>query len=764
MYLRNFTPRVFVVSIAIYALVGLPAHTVASTIEWLGPDPAAEVYTGEFDQASNWDPSQVPGETDPAIFDRGASDFYTVTFASDQQSKHFIVRNDRLKLELGGKTYSQTHETQLGINAGDTGSVWIQNGTLSTGGAVRIGHNADTSGELTLLNAQVQSEYTQVGHRGDGLLSVLLGSKVTSSAITLGVSSTSTGTVQVNGPGSSLRSTSTRGVGLDLGVLGGEGQLNVTGGASIQVESETRIGNGVANVQGLDTQFTTESLYIGGGGGQGQLNVFNQAAFQSNTGIYIGSNAPTVDPSTLEGKLWITGPSAPGTPIVQTETLSVGFAADGELRINDGGWVRTAHATIAERRDSTGIAYIGGSGTSWEITEGLTVGASGSGARLVIFDTAQVSTTGANRVARSSSATAADIYVQDPGSQFLVTDGYLHVGNFGKGELVVRAGAEVVISGDGDPLPPLEPLFRNLTGTGNLFLASYRGSSGKLRVEGANSIVSVEQSLDVGGRTTGFEEDGEIFDTSGPGGSASVVVKDGAHLEVGDTLRLWRSDSVLDTKGTGSQYTGTINIGTPATAPIVPGTVRIGPDGTLAGHGTVIGNVVNEGGTTSPGLSIGSIDVVGDFIFSSGLLELEIGGTGSGLFDRLRVTGDVILDGQLLLLFVDGYLPSTNDLLEDLITGSSLTFGSNFNVAYRGAAPGWEYMIESTGSGSLSIRSLSNAQAAPAPSSIVLLLIAFVALVIVWARTMLSAARHRRAVVAGTMTEASCHPTHSVDL
>ncbi len=64
--------------------------------------------------------------------------------------------------------------------------------------------------------------------------------------------------------------------------------------------------------------------------------------------------------------------------------------------------------------------------------------------------------------------------------------------------------------------------------------------------------------------------------------------------------------------------------------------------GTLRGAGVIDvgGTFVQAGGTLSPGESIGVTDVIGDYTFAGGALEIELGGIG-GLLDMLNVTGDI---------------------------------------------------------------------------------------------------------------------------
>jgi uncharacterized protein with beta-barrel porin domain len=75
--------------------------------------------------------------------------------------------------------------------------------------------------------------------------------------------------------------------------------------------------------------------------------------------------------------------------------------------------------------------------------------------------------------------------------------------------------------------------------------------------------------------------------------------------------------------------------------------VAINPGGTLSGHGTLVGDVSNNGGTVSPGGSIGTLTINGNLTQSStSTLAVEVTPTSNS---SLVVTGAASLDGALVL-------------------------------------------------------------------------------------------------------------------
>ena len=64
--------------------------------------------------------------------------------------------------------------------------------------------------------------------------------------------------------------------------------------------------------------------------------------------------------------------------------------------------------------------------------------------------------------------------------------------------------------------------------------------------------------------------------------------------------------------------------------------------------GEVQGNLTNAGGMFVGGIEVGTVDILGNFVQTSGTLRLDVGMSPLGpVFDRLAVTGSVQLAGVL---------------------------------------------------------------------------------------------------------------------
>ncbi len=116
--------------------------------------------------------------------------------------------------------------------------------------------------------------------------------------------------------------------------------------------------------------------------------------------------------------------------------------------------------------------------------------------------------------------------------------------------------------------------------------------------------------------------------------------------------------------------------------------------GTLSAE-TVGFSLVNNGGTIAPGNSPGMTHVMGDLVLNSGTLEIEVGGTGMGDYDKLVVDGETTLGGTLKVVPFDLggglYVPALGDTF--LLMASQNGFGEemfdDFDLPQLAAGLGW---------------------------------------------------------------------------
>jgi len=88
--------------------------------------------------------------------------------------------------------------------------------------------------------------------------------------------------------------------------------------------------------------------------------------------------------------------------------------------------------------------------------------------------------------------------------------------------------------------------------------------------------------------------------------------------------------------------------------------------GSLIGSGQITGNVSNSG-VVSPGFSVGTIQINGNFTQAGGAaFNVELAGRNSGQFDQINVTGSATLNGALNVTPLPGFAPAAGDAYQIL--------------------------------------------------------------------------------------------------
>lgn len=105
--------------------------------------------------------------------------------------------------------------------------------------------------------------------------------------------------------------------------------------------------------------------------------------------------------------------------------------------------------------------------------------------------------------------------------------------------------------------------------------------------------------------------------------------------------------------------------------------VTVNKGGSLYGSGHVTGDIANNGGTVSPGNSIGHLTVDGNFTFNSGTYEVEINAKGDS--DRVSVVGaghKVMINAGTLQIVPEAgtYTPNTTYTIITTEGGGTVTF------------------------------------------------------------------------------------------
>jgi hypothetical protein len=166
-----------------------------------------------------------------------------------------------------------------------------------------------------------------------------------------------------------------------------------------------------------------------------------------------------------------------------------------------------------------------------------------------------------------------------------------------------------------------------------------------------------------------------VMDRSVTPSTGSVAVENMAFENLGGTVELASGTLRLGSVGY-TQYSGATHLTGGSLSSGGPIELR---GGSLAGTGTITGNLYNFGGTVAPGSpaqagSTGILNIAGNIRQEPhGILKVNLKGSrpGSG-FDQLRVTGQTVLDGTLDLDTASTYAPGNTTKLKVLTMASRL--------------------------------------------------------------------------------------------
>ncbi|MEW9573470.1 autotransporter domain-containing protein [Rhodanobacter sp. Si-c] len=236
------------------------------------------------------------------------------------------------------------------------------------------------------------------------------------------------------------------------------------------------------------------------------------------------------------------------------------------------------------------------------------------------------------------------------------TDGALGTGNIANNAaLVFDNTAGTTVAG-------------NISGTGSLTLQG----SGTLTLSGVNTYT--------GGTT--ISNGTLVFDQANDGTFSSAISGSGRFAKAGAGTLILDGNSGAFTGNTTVQA-GTLEVGDAATpSAVLGGNVAVGSGGTLRGHGTIGGNVGNDG-TVWAGGSIGTLTINGNYTQTAqGVLEVEA--TPDAQTSLLAISGTATLAGSALVLADSGnWAPRTDYTILTAASGVSGQFASaSVNLAF----------------------------------------------------------------------------------
>ena len=499
-----------------------------------------------------------------------------------------------------------------------------------------------------------------------------------------------------------------------------------------------------------------ERLVIGFSDGEGTLEVNAEAEVNGVTSLVNVGDLEIAQRDNERGELRVVGNGSAGSASVyQSGDFRLGANSDSFLSILDGGQFFSNNSAA----DNGAFGLLIGSYADFEPGNGnASVRVDGAGSRLEVHgggidvgftndagsDSLTVSN-GAVVIARQA-ADALDVYnasddsfalidaqvivgadfVQGPtdtvtvsgaGSRLEFSSAYFHGG--GNARTEVLDGGQLVQVENGDLIDRFIAHGNNSDffddgdfgiSVGTVYdegALVVRGTDGA----GTASTVSATRDINIGGgeRFAGFDADNNPIFRANAG---EALVEDGA------LLHTTRDINVSEKDGPG---TGVLTVNSGAT--VMAQTVNVFDGGLLNGNGgTVMANVLVDGGTIGPGNSPGSLRIEGNLQILDGLLQIEIGGTDLALYDQLLVTGDLIAPGGLglELVFIDGFTPAEGDtfaFLEVLGDAPVLADLSLIDLTVLGLDPGAEFTLDFTGGG-LSVTTTMAPAPVPLPAAL----------------------------------------------
>ncbi|MES2028025.1 MAG: autotransporter outer membrane beta-barrel domain-containing protein, partial [Pseudomonadota bacterium] len=293
---------------------------------------------------------------------------------------------------VDGAGSAWTNSGELYVGNFGTGTLTIQSGGKVSDADGYVGNNAGSIGSATVDgagSAWTNSSTLNVGVAGTGTLTIQNGGTVSNAGIgLLGVYAGSTGTVTVDGAGSSWTNSGN----VYVGILG-TGTLTIRNGGAASSPGVVTIGElagstGTVTVDGAGSSFTNSGLVVGSFG-TGTLTIQNGGKANTYTS-YINTGTTTVNGA---GSSW-----------TNSGNLSVGNSRAGTLTIENGGAVSNVIGWIGVNAGSTGTVTVDGAGSSWTNSGTLFVGNSGTGT-LTIANGGTVSTASGMQIAALAGST-----------------------------------------------------------------------------------------------------------------------------------------------------------------------------------------------------------------------------------------------------------------------------------------------------------------------------------------------------------------------
>lgn len=567
---------------------------------------------------------------------------------------------------------------QLTIAETSDGSMMVDNGSdvIDTIGC--IGYSNDTTGTVTVDGAGsswTNSGSLYVGRYGSGILTIQNGGSVCNTTSRLGYWSGGNGKVSISGSQSTWECTG------DLW-LGNPSNTGV-GSLFTWFQGKVYVGDAASSSAYPGFWFIVSDS-DGSGASGGHLYIYNGSTLDQCGNAMVGGNAGEYGWATVDGtgSCWF------------SSDFSVGSWGSGTVTVQNGGSISSGMGWLGYASNGMGTVTVDGTGSSWTCSGWLEIGTAGSGTLAVQNGGSVSSSTGWLGSANNGTGT---VTVDGADSTWECT-GDLSLGNLsasGVGSLTISDGGTLWIgdaASNGGSTGWLTISDANSSGTdgGNLYI--YNGST----LVHSGSVIVGDEAGEYGWATidgTGSSWTNSVSLVIGYNGSGTLTLQNGASLYNGGGLLVGTYGPGIATVQNGgyvsnaeSVYVGMHGSGT---LTIQNGGRVSNTDGWLGYETGGIGTVtINGNGSTwenTEDLSLGnpSADSIGSLVISDG-------GT--------VWIGDAASDGTAGWLTVSDADGSGNDGGQLFIyNGSTLDHGGSSVLGNDAGEHGWA-TIEGAGS------------------------------------------------------------------
>lgn len=577
---------------------------------------------------------------------RGEAGFNTTVTAADAFANGGLI--DLTSIQVGANV-------TLNANGGLTNTGSVQT-SLGTGGGRTISASNLTNNAFVSLNAST----TLAGPAGLGVF-------INNGTWTIAPESATTMT------GAGLAFTQAGG---SLDVLGifelSSAMFNFSGGTVSG--NAPRLTNGALNI-GPGSTGAGAFVLRGGASMSGDVAAAQTVTMRGESGFNTAvtaagpfENAGLIELTTIEVGASVTL-NASGGEMTNSGTLRISPGTGGGRAFN-GGLVNTGDVEVNASAAFGGASILHRNEGTWTIANGATMteGATGSGGF--------VQASGLLDVQGSFHSLNSRFRLEGgdlSGNDVLIQNGALEIASAGNDARFVLIGAPTY-SGD-------VATTHTLTVRGQTGINTTVNAIGSFENRGDMLFTSIEVGATSGlvmatGKLTN-RASGDIVFEAGTGGSRFL----GVELDN-------RGDVVVRTASSiGRSGGNSVNIGDialeGATLSLVGATFTNGVGGLMHGvgglHTLSVGQFLNSG-TISPGESVGLISVTGSFAQSAtGVLDIEIAGTGQGNADRMTITGAAALGGMVNATLLGEYAPDWGDRWS-ILTYQSFTNSMGFTA------------------------------------------------------------------------------------